>query len=175
MGITTASSELESKLASKRELLEVARIILLLNAHDAGCFAATEPEPVPASFAREQAIKKCQPFFEDIALVSNRIGVENNKVTPAPELLAELAKAAQSGNKDAQLALGIRFEEGRGVERDFGKARELYRLASEDSGGQELVIRRGFFGSLDSYYPDDSEPARSGREEARRRLAALSK
>src|SRR5690349_18970327 len=51
----------------------------------------------------------------------------------------ELAQRAQAGDKQAQLDLGIAFEEGRGVPRDLGKARRLYRLAAADSGGRTWV------------------------------------
>jgi hypothetical protein len=53
--------------------------------------------------------------------------------------LPDLARMAQGGNKYAQLELGIRFEEGRGVERDLGRARKQCRLAASDSGGRIWV------------------------------------
>ncbi|MBC2653681.1 sel1 repeat family protein [Novosphingobium flavum] len=60
----------------------------------------------------------------------------------APDLSAdvrELARRAQAGDKQAQLDLGIAFEEGRGVVRDTGRARRLYALAASDSGGPSWV------------------------------------
>ncbi len=51
-----------------------------------------------------------------------------------PELQT-LARRAQSGDKRAQLELGIRYEEGRGVRADRQRAERLYRLAATDSGG----------------------------------------
>ncbi len=53
--------------------------------------------------------------------------------------LPDLARMAQGGDKHAQLELGIRFEEGRGVERDLDNAKKLYRLAASDSGGRIWV------------------------------------
>jgi hypothetical protein len=50
-----------------------------------------------------------------------------------PELQA-LARRAQSGDKQAQLELGIRYEEGRGVRTDYELAERLYRTASGPSG-----------------------------------------
>lgn len=49
--------------------------------------------------------------------------------------LQDLARRAQAGDKQAQLDLGIAYEEGRGVAVDIRKARKLYQLAGSDSGG----------------------------------------
>ena len=46
-----------------------------------------------------------------------------------------LAARASIGDKQAQLDLGIRFEEGAGVARDLTAAKKLYRQAASDSGG----------------------------------------
>ena len=46
-----------------------------------------------------------------------------------------LAARASAGDKQAQLDLGIRFEEGAGVARDLTSAKKLYRQAASDSGG----------------------------------------
>lgn len=46
-----------------------------------------------------------------------------------------LAARAQAGDKQAQLDLGIRFEDGAGVARDLDTAKKLYRQAASDSGG----------------------------------------
>tara|TARA_R110001606_G_scaffold12369_2_gene54056 strand:+ start:25266 stop:25559 length:294 start_codon:yes stop_codon:yes gene_type:complete len=48
---------------------------------------------------------------------------------------AALASEAQRGSRKAQLELGIRFEEGRGVERDLNKARKVYAKAASHCGG----------------------------------------
>ncbi len=68
---------------------------------------------------------------------------QNPSITTATGLAAlplpDLGRMAQGGNKHAQLELGIRFEEGRGVERDLGMAKKLYRLAASDSGGRIWV------------------------------------
>jgi TPR repeat protein len=52
----------------------------------------------------------------------------------SPELQA-LAQCAQAGDKQAQLDLGIAYEEGRGVAVDLKRAEGLYRMAAADSGG----------------------------------------
>jgi hypothetical protein len=53
--------------------------------------------------------------------------------------LQDLARRAQAGDKHAQLELGIRYEEGRGVPRDLDRAERLYRLAASDSGGPQHI------------------------------------
>lgn len=53
--------------------------------------------------------------------------------------LQNLARRAQIGDKQAQLDLGIRFEEGAGVPVDRKRATKLYRLAAIDSGGPVWV------------------------------------
>jgi hypothetical protein len=54
-------------------------------------------------------------------------------------LFQALARRAQSGDKQAQLELGIREEEGRGVPMDSELAERLYRMAATDSGGTAYV------------------------------------
>lgn len=82
-----------------------------------------------------------------------------------------LARRAQAGEKQAQLDLGIRFEEGNGVPQDWKRATSLYRQAATDSGGATWVYAPS---------PGNGAPARVigidnqmnqlGLEEARRRL-----
>lgn len=50
----------------------------------------------------------------------------------APAELQRLAQRAQAGDKRAQLELGIRYEEGRGVSANYACAEKLYRLAASD-------------------------------------------
>ncbi|WOE74577.1 hypothetical protein [Alterisphingorhabdus coralli] len=56
-------------------------------------------------------------------------------LTDDERAIQSLASRAQAGDKQAQLDLGIRFEEGRGVARDLKTARKLYERAAKDSGG----------------------------------------
>ena len=88
--------------------------------------------------------------------------------------LTALASKAQGGSKQAQLELGIRFEEGRGVERDVSKARKLYESAASDSGGTIWVysppVGNGTSGRT---IPVNTGPKRSGLAEAKRRLEGL--
>ena len=50
-----------------------------------------------------------------------------------------LAQRARSGDKQAQLELGIRYEEGRGVPQDAKRAKALYQIAATTTGGKSYV------------------------------------
>ena len=50
-----------------------------------------------------------------------------------------LARSALTGDKHAQLALGIRYEQGDGVAADPERARKLYRAAATQTGGTIYV------------------------------------
>ncbi|WP_143084882.1 hypothetical protein [Novosphingobium sp. CF614] len=56
-----------------------------------------------------------------------------------PEL-QQLAMRARSGDKHAQLDLGIRFEEGHGVVQNLLKARDLYFAAATERGAARLIV-----------------------------------
>ena len=85
-----------------------------------------------------------------------------------------LAARASSGDKQAQLDLGIRFEEGAGVARDLAAAKKLYRQAASDSGGTMWVytppVGNGTSGRV---VPVQSGIKQYGLAEAQRRLGAL--
>lgn len=87
-----------------------------------------------------------------------------------------LALRAASGDKWAQLELGIRFEEGRGVPLDWRRAARLYRMAAAQSGGTTMIyvppVRRGGTGTV---MPMSMGPVVPGLPEARARLEALRK
>ena len=92
---------------------------------------------------------------------------------PALQRQAYLAKR---GDKQALLALGIRFEKGLGVARDLDKARKLYRQAAADSGGTIWVysppVGNGTSGRV---IPVNAGARQVGLTEAKRRLEALEK
>lgn len=87
-----------------------------------------------------------------------------------PELQT-LARRARSGDKQAQLDLGIRFEEGTGVSQDTNRAVRLYRMAASDSGGTMWVysppVGNGTSGRV---IPMDQGVRQMGLREAKRRL-----
>lgn len=58
----------------------------------------------------------------------------------APAELQSLARRAEAGDKQAQLELGIAYEEGRGVAVDLGRARDLYFDAATDEGETSASI-----------------------------------
>jgi hypothetical protein len=92
----------------------------------------------------------------------------------ADSTLQRQAFGAISGDKRAQLDLGIRFEEGLGIERDLNKAKKLYRQAAIDSGGTIWVysppVGNGTSGRV---MPVNAGVRQNGLAEAKRRLEAL--
>ncbi len=96
------------------------------------------------------------------------------RAAPATAQVAEiqsLARRAQTGDKYAQLELGIRYEEGNGVERNLKRAKKLYAAAASDSGGKVWVysppVGNGTSGRV---IPVDAGPKQYGLAEAKRRL-----
>jgi hypothetical protein len=88
--------------------------------------------------------------------------------------LQELARRAQAGDKQAQLDLGIAYEEGRGVAVDLKRAERLYRTAARNSGGAVWTYvppaRKGAAGRV---IPVSIGSTRNGLIEASERLAQL--
>lgn len=92
----------------------------------------------------------------------------------ADPVIQDLALRARHGDKQAQLELGSRFEEGRGVAADFSRAKLLYRQAASDSGGTLWVyLPSPGNGVKAQVAPIDRGLRRQGLDEARRRLNAL--
>lgn len=88
--------------------------------------------------------------------------------------LQALARRAQAGNKQAQLALGTRFEAGIGVPLDIKRARKLYRLAATTTGGTIYVyVPPATRGGKGSVTPVNNGQRNEGLSEARERLRAL--
>ena len=87
--------------------------------------------------------------------------------------LVLLARRAQDGDKRAQLELGIRFEEGRGVPVDIERAAQLYRLAAADSPGEITVYQPGVGGAPGTTITVPRAPASPGLPEAQDRLENL--
>jgi hypothetical protein len=88
--------------------------------------------------------------------------------------LQELARRARAGDKHAQLDLGIRYEEGRGIEPDLAIAKRLYRAAASPRRERSLIYfpppRPGAAGRVLPVRSGVSEP---GLAEAAQRLAGL--
>jgi hypothetical protein len=85
--------------------------------------------------------------------------------------LQDLARRAQAGDKQAQLDLGIAYEEGNGLPKDSKRARSLYRSAATTSGGTIYVyqppVKKGGRGGV---VPVNVGPVVRGLEAAKLRL-----
>ena len=92
----------------------------------------------------------------------------------AAPVLQQLARDARAGDKRAQLELGIRYEEGRGVPRSVVTAKKLYRLAASPRRERTLIysppVRPGEAGRVTPMLSGVSEP---GLAEAAIRLRRL--
>jgi hypothetical protein len=92
----------------------------------------------------------------------------------APTDLQALASRAKDGDKQSQLDLGIRFEEGKGLAVDLKRARALYQLAAAESGGTQWVyVPPSKDGGRGQNIPVIGGPKRSGSFEAKIRLASI--
>lgn len=103
------------------------------------------------------------------------MGISLKPSVMAPEL-RDLAQRASGGNKQAQLELGIRYEEGQGLPVDLERARKLYTMAASDNGGTMWIysppVRNGAKGRV---VPIDRGIMQPGLIEARQRLDALTR
>ncbi|WP_144243880.1 SEL1-like repeat protein [Sphingopyxis sp. MWB1] len=100
------------------------------------------------------------------------MGISLTEGVGDPELRS-LAQRASVGDKQAQLDLGIRYEQGNGVERDLAQAKRLYRLAASDSGGRMWVYIPGVSGSSGRVMQVGDAPFQVGLEAAQKRLEVL--
>ncbi|MBC2653677.1 sel1 repeat family protein [Novosphingobium aerophilum] len=94
----------------------------------------------------------------------------------APDLPAELrdlARRAQAGDKQAQLDLGIAFEEGHGVARNLRRAARLYAQAGSDSGGKSTFFVPTSPGGAVSTISASSGPHSPGLLAAKQRLGQI--
>lgn len=82
--------------------------------------------------------------------------------------LQRIAASAQHGNKDAQLELGIRYEEGVGVPVDYKLARDLY-AAAASTVGQRLAYSPAVGNSPAKIISLPNEQGQRGSEEALQR------
>ena len=101
-------------------------------------------------------------------------GISFDSASHPPEVRA-LAERAAEGDKMAQLELGIRYEEGRGVAADRRRAQRLYQMAATHSGGgrQYEFFRPMRPGGRWHVIPIEGGPFVPGLPEARARLEAL--
>jgi hypothetical protein len=92
----------------------------------------------------------------------------------AADELQGLAQRALAGDKQAQLALGIAYEEGRGVPVDLKRAKRLYGLAAATTGGTTWVYAPSVGnGTNGRVLPVNVGPRVSGLDEAKARLQSF--
>lgn len=138
--------------------------------------------PRGAEYRRERIVgrnrKACIALLVACAAMSltacteSYAGVRLSPGTGDPEI-RNLARLARAGDKHAQLQLGIRYEEGRGVPVDFDRAMRLYALAASGSGGTEIFyVPAGGSGPVIAV-PINQGPPVPGLQEAARRLELL--
>lgn len=90
------------------------------------------------------------------------------------EPLRALARQAATGDKRAQFALGIRFENGNGVPVDLDRAERLYRMAATTSGDERAVYVSSMRPKTEGkVLPNWFQPPQYGIPEAQARLDAL--
>ncbi|WP_157223866.1 SEL1-like repeat protein [Caulobacter sp. AP07] len=88
--------------------------------------------------------------------------------------LQSLAERSRAGDKQAQLALGIRLEHGDGVARDVPQAIKLYRRAATKTGGKSIIYAPASrTGGRGASVLLDQGPESPGLPEAARRLEQL--
>jgi len=137
-----------------------------------GFDARSFDEGVPAvSTASRKASTATKPVARGFP--SQVTSFDDIKSSKAALPLPVLARLASADDKQAQLQLGIRFEEGRGVERNLKKAKKLYGKAASDSGGQIWVYSPPVGNSPGRVIPLDIGPKQFGLAEAERRLEGL--
>lgn len=98
------------------------------------------------------------------------MGLDLTAASPTP--VQRLAAAARAGDKAAQLALGTRFEHGRGVPEDLDRACRLYESAAATTGGTIYVYSPPVGQSAGRVIPITT-PVSPGLPVARERLTAL--
>jgi len=143
---------------------------------DPDIHAASHGEPGPHGFMnRHLSLLFClATLLAAPACTSTRyMGLSMVPGETAPEVQA-LAQRAQAGDKQAQLDLGIRFEEGNGVPRDIKRTMKLYRQAASDSGGMMWVYSPSPGGGAPARVtPVDKGPRQAGLDEAKRKLCKI--
>lgn len=130
-----------------------------------------------ANYARWWCIQRVLPVLAILLLPAcvdkSYLGVSNAKAELPPNM-QRLVERARRGDKHAQLELGIRLEEGRGVRRNLSEARHFYALAASDDGGPTWVYVPSPGGrSPARVLPGDSGRRQLGLPEAKLRLEML--
>ena len=125
-----------------------------------------------AAFAA--ALLLCVPLALQGCGASSYAGIPLAAGAADPEL-QDLARRARAGDAHAQLELGIRFEEGRGVPVHMRRARKLYLRAASGTGSSRIMHVPASSGSGRAAIPVSLGQSGAGLAEARRRLHAISR
>jgi hypothetical protein len=119
------------------------------------------------------AVSLLAALLSACAAPTSYMGIGFSPGAASPELQM-LAQRAQTGDKQAQLDLGIAYEEGRGAAVDLERARKLYAQAAATSGGKIYIyqspVRKGGRGRV---VPVNLGPVIRGLEIAKVRLDGL--
>jgi TPR repeat protein len=119
------------------------------------------------------AVSLLAALLSACAAPTSYMGIGFSPGAASPELQM-LAQRAQTGDKRAQLDLGIAYEEGRQVAVDLNRARRLYALAAMTSGGTIYVYQSSAKkGGRGGVAPVNLGPVVKGLEAAKVRLAGL--
>ena len=106
------------------------------------------------------------------ACASGSVPIPSASSFADPELRM-LVRRARWGDKAAQLELGMRFEEGRGVTRNLDLAERLYARAAAASGGSILIYSPRVGHAPPQLIKLKAGPRIPGSIEARQRLERL--
>jgi hypothetical protein len=115
----------------------------------------------------------CSSLLSRKQFIGQLIGADKGWTNLYDMPIAQLVPKAKSGDKAAQLELGIRFEEGLEIERDFKQAKRLYQLSASDSGGPIWVYQPAVGDAPGRSVQISTSPKIYGLSEAKKRLAAL--
>lgn len=110
------------------------RNLIMLIAMLEGCYERVPGgvKPVRAIHARSF---ECAEKLAAVENMSMELGLGRGPSGIEALNLVSLAQMAQRGDKQAQFELGIRFEQGMGVEQNLRNACKLYNRAATQSGG----------------------------------------
>jgi len=128
--------------------------------------------PSGNSFVKLVMAASAAALVSGCGAVTRHAGIDLTPGAAEPALQA-LAREAWAGNKAAQLELGIRYEEGRGVPQDLKRAARLYASASRRTEGRVWSYTPAVSRVRGQVLPVRSGPTIPGLPEAAERLASL--
>lgn len=177
MGIDLTAEPMPVEGEPTQSSVDAAMLGVLEEGVELGCLAF---EP-PSTFSQtENDSAECREYIARLTAAASGEGSDEaeeaeqeNPYRAIP--LVMLAQAAQSGNKRAQLELGMRFEEGvAGVEQDWERAAQLYQQAGRATPARHgMRVSQSEAGVGGGVSRGVVSPRIPGLPEARERLEAL--